>query len=42
MSSKLLNMGGLEFQEKFQATDMNLKVFNIRVIVKALGMYHVI
>ena len=32
MSSKLLNMGEHEFQRKFQAANMNLKVFTVRII----------
>ena len=31
MSSKLLNMGEHKFQRKFQAANINLKVFTIRI-----------
>lgn len=33
MLSKLLNIGEPEFQGKFQATDINLKVFTVRIII---------
>lgn len=38
MSSKSLNTGEPEFKGKFQAININLKVFIVRIIIKTMGM----
>lgn len=42
MSVKSLNAGEPEFQGQFQATDKNLDVFTIRIIIKTMEMVDII